>query len=59
MRLAYFDFRFKPLDAARFFPASVRGPVLAPPCMRQRPLIHKSRRRQGVPARVFAPQMSP
>ncbi len=36
-------------------PFTVLGPVLNPPCKRQRPLLYKSRRLQGVPARVFAP----
>ena len=38
-----------------FTPFTVLGPVLSPPCKRQRPLLYRSRRLQGVPARVFAP----
>jgi hypothetical protein len=36
-------------------PSGVRGPVLAPPCMRQRPLLIAGAW-QGQPVRVFAPQ---
>jgi hypothetical protein len=42
---------------ARIFalPASVRGPVLGPPCIRQRPLGIAAAR-HGAPDRVLAPQ---
>lgn len=35
-------------------PSGVSGPVLRPPCNLQRPLANRSRRLQGVPARVRA-----
>jgi len=41
-------------------PASVLGPVLAPPCSLQRPFCFDiSRRLHGVPALVLAPQQRP
>lgn len=46
------------LRAERCFPSNVFGPVLSPPCNRQRPPLSRSLRLQGVPARVFAPQIS-
>lgn len=46
-----------PFDADRVFPPLVRGPVDNPPCNLHRPLLYKSRRLHGVPARVFALQV--
>jgi len=40
---------------SRAKPSAVRGPVLAPPCIRQRPLGMEGAR-HGVPLRVRAPQ---
>ncbi len=48
-----------PFNADFIFPAAVRGPVDIPPCRRHLPLSHKSLLLQGVPARVFAPQVIP
>lgn len=54
-----FAFGRKPLMAALALPASEVGPVLGPPWNLHRPFSQRSVRLHGVPARVFAPQMSP
>jgi hypothetical protein len=43
-------------ERRRARPASVRGPVLRPPCIRQRVFPWMAGERQGQPARVRAPQ---
>ena len=55
-RFAFAEYRpcFQLTSAERAKPASVRGPVLAPPCIRQRPL-RMAGPLQGVPFRVLAP----
>lgn len=51
-------FRFIADNPQIALPASVRGPVLLPPCIRQRPFFMLGLT-HAVPRRVFAPQRLP